>query len=785
MTTVRWIVWAAALAVLAGARAAAASEPDGARPLIGIPVRAAAPAVDGRLDGDWDGAGCASAFIDLQGEWAQDQTAAFIQADAGHLYLGFRCRAPGGWEAQPLPAQSQRLFRGEAVEVFIRPDPQSPVYFHLAANPSGSVYTARCETDGRGETCRTRDETWIPDGTVAVCRWAGGWSLEARLPFAALGVGPPAPGTEWGLLFGRDRRRGDGSRGVSSWTGQGTFNAPARFGRGRFDACAGLDWEAESITPYEVRLIVRNNTDGTGTGEVAAVSDRETFVKPFGAQPGSAIPVAFAFPRRLAGALALSLAGAGRREVRSAFLPPAESDFSASPDWYYAPASLPALAVALRCRIPGAVKAELALLHDETRAPLRMVSAGLNGAASLDVAGIEPGRYLVRAEAVDDDGLALGSDLKPVFFGRPRALPPLPRDGAYSLDGACLTLNGAPFFPFMASATPRVPPQAGGWFNVRCGSHALRGGVAARGSWGLPGLVRTADALYYPLGPEAETRGIVRRTLAGGSRGVLFRNLRYEAQIPLFRRGPDGLHPLDPVEAYAALYRQIKADHPEARVSIHWDVRDPEAENLAGYARCADILELSLWRSSMARDPIRCLARDLAAVREGIGPDKPLILWIGASIPEAAARTADAIRCAVYLAVLNGVNGVVFHMGHDGIPLGRTRLWSVFGGLAEEVEFLYPLMRTGTPAPPGAAACDSERVAFAVRQSGDAVYVVAVNTGNVPVAARIRIGPGIEPEAAAVFESRSWSAGGGGFTDTLAGYEPRVYRLKRKPPVSE
>ena len=116
--------------------------------------------------------------------------------------------------------------------------------------------------------------------------------------------------------------------------------------------------------------------------------------------------------------------------------------------------------------------------------------------------------------------------------------------------------------------------------------------------------------------------------------------------------------------------------------------------------------------SSYARQIIPNLVSDVQNIRKDLGPGKPYILWIGSSIPSPDDRTAEQIRAASYLAMMNDTAGIIFHMGHGGIAQKYTRHWSVYTGLSREVHHLFEILTYRRRIP----ALDSKRVRHAARR---------------------------------------------------------------------
>jgi len=84
------------------------------------------------------------------------------------------------------------------------------------------------------------------------------------------------------------------------------------------------------------------------------------------------------------------------------------------------------------------------------------------------------------------------------------------------------------------------------------------------------------------------------------------------------------------------------------------------------------------------------LDRDLAAARADAGRDKPILVWLGGSLPSGLTRSAEELRAGIYLSLIRGMAGNVIHLGHGNIPKSRTREWSLLAGIEGEINAFYP-----------------------------------------------------------------------------------------------
>ena len=398
---------------------------------------------------------------------------------------------------------------------------------------------------------------------------------------------------------------------------------------------------------------------------------------------------------------------------------------------------------------------------------------------SLALADLETGRHMVSAYLEDDAGTTLYAMHRVIFktaVGSTFALPGAPRIDVRG-DGIIL-LNDEPFCPFFASPSDFDSPLAAHSFNVRYGKEALLPRPLERLSVGLPWVTREDGMTFIDMPEEEELlRLVLDEVMAQKSNPLLLCwFLKYEAQIPMLRgESGSGRVRLDNVAELTKIHRFIKAIDPHHLTSVQID----KPFLIEEYKEIADIFEISYGGiSSYAQDPIPHLARnvsDLKATLEG----RPFFFWLGGSIPNADCRSAENIRGAVYLALMHGAAGIVFNMGHGSIPLSATRHWSVYPGLAAEIEQFFPILASlPRPREYGIRPLEPE-IDYCVRTGNGRIYLFAVNTSDNLVQATVQIeDPSIVPDQVdLLFENRTVKFEGNRFTDTFTAYEPHVYAI--------
>jgi hypothetical protein len=399
--------------------------------------------------------------------------------------------------------------------------------------------------------------------------------------------------------------------------------------------------------------------------------------------------------------------------------------------------------------------------------------------ASFNLKNLDIGRYIISAHLLNSKNQELNS-IHRVFFKKkvgskfsPSAHPKI----SIRPDGILL-LDGKPFCPFFASSTDFDSPLAKNSFNVRYGQQALVSKPLERLRTGLPWITKEDGKAFIDMPEEKELYQRVRDAIITQKSNpmLLCWFLKYEAYIPMYRgkTKPDRVR-LDNVAELKKINQFIKSLDPDHPTTIQID----NPFKIEAYKDIADILEISYGGlSSYAKDPIPGLARNVDNLKATL-QGKPFFFWIGSSIPEEKYRTAENIRCASYLSLMHGAAGITFHMGHNGIPLASTRHWSVYPGLAAEIEELFPILTTlPQHREHGIRPLNSE-IDYCVREYNNRLYLISVNTSDKLVNATMQIEDGsvVPKRVKVLFENRYIELDGNQFTDNFTAYEPHVYEI--------
>lgn len=188
---------------------------------------AAAPVVDGVLGTDeWAAAATVDQFVTASGEPATgDPTVVRVLRSADALYFAARCsdHVPADLtRIHPASERDGQVVYDDRVGVMLAPTPEQFYWFYV--NPNGAVWDLHAD-----KAVHALHMEW--DAVEARATVDGsGWSVEARIPFAALGVSEPSG--RWAFDI---RRRNNREQSEALFTPGFASNQPARLGVLRFE----------------------------------------------------------------------------------------------------------------------------------------------------------------------------------------------------------------------------------------------------------------------------------------------------------------------------------------------------------------------------------------------------------------------------------------------------------------------------------------------------------------------------------------------------------------------
>ena len=671
------------------------------------------------------------------------------QSAASRLELGYSAKGlvldavltvpPGKkFKAAGKTGNEISVFGGEVFEFQIAPAGQNGVYYHFAVSPSGFMYTARC-----------RDMKWNPAGTVLENRVSGTeWHFRLTVPFRDLDAAPPQRGEVWRINLARsDVSSGEG-RINSSHSGAADFHDLTQYSEVIFgkDAPADSSILLTNIQPKdnllqldftsrlrnEIPLRIEFYTEGRLCSSQDAVMRKGSLSVqvPF---PFRKMPLKIGIPAHMV----LKNAGSGKILCRNFGILSAPAEQLRLDRFYYTPSDSK---ICFRHDLSGTVSVRL---YDDTGKQVRTVTSG----NFIALSGLQPGRYVLEAS---NNQIAVSRIL--FLLERPLALGPLPAGQSLTVSGGQLCYGGKPVFLLGLSTTPKSFLQFSDAFNLSFNRAGVRKNSVILGS--LPGgkLIRKpfVGRIFPPDNEYFESLSAWSRKATPGKNRILWR-ISYEAQIPKAVKNSEGTFvPEHTGDFMFKSYQTVKKADPSRIYSIQTD----RADRIRDLSRACDVFEVAL-SSSYAEDMIPNLQQNMLRVKKEAAPGKPVIFWLGGTIPNRYCRLAEEIRMAVYLSVLHGFSGNIIHMGHGFLPPERSRLWSLLSGIHAEIESFYGEWVSGKEIP---VKIPAPFIGKAVKTpSGNTLLMVINPTPGELILPSILTGV---PK-----------------NDLFTGYEPKLYRL--------
>ena len=633
--------------------------------------------------------GRAGGFIGLADNWSGLPDTVEIDEIPGGLRFTFRTEVKqGDFQAIRAKHDSPALLGGESIELQLVPNPASGVYYHIGFTPEGLVYSAR-----------KKDTSWEAEGMkLDVREWA---KAVVELPYAALGVFAPAPGSMWKVNFCRTRSVGGKTR-HASWGGGSSFHDVSKYGSLKF----GTPDEPQVLPGIQSALGARARVPDAPPGYLLELQEEGT---PWAGQVNRAGEWFFAAPE----GFELPLKSDRRRTFRL-------KDATGKVLWERSARSgfdnrryleLDRFSYTLREKVfkwrsilPG--EKEFFLSGPRSVKWRSVASSGQQLLPEL------PGRYVLTVS----NGQAKFSRIMLVT-----KLPPRPRgcSGEWEKRGNFFFCGDRMRFLLGASQSKVCALHYGSAFDLAVSPAGTLPGALELYAMKGKRLRRAPDGTGYVFPfDEAE---LLRRCadFATGMKGKTLRisRLAYEAQMKFFLTEKGKLIPKTPELMYYLMYRELKKTAPRQLFSLQID-RQEAAER---FAPACDVLEIAV-RGSYLPDPLPGIGEKFREIRAAL-PDKALIQWLGVTVPDISRRNGEELRAELFLAFLNGSAGAVLHLGHGLLPAERSRIWSVISTAGTELDELMAEFHTHPAVPV------KEPAGFqaALRDCGSHYLLVAVN----------------------------------------------------------
>jgi len=432
-----WVTMTAVAALVSGPPLGSGPLNDETIPL--WTVAAGTPTVDGGIGEDeWPTA--LTGLLDLgTKQLAGRQPTVFLAFDEEALYVAARLPLPAGKKPKATETEHDGpVWNDDAVEVFVDPAHDHTNYRQFIANAAGTKWESQ-----------RQDGSWNAEWTCAARVGEEAWEVEMAIPFAALGVAAPEDGAVWGFNVAWDCQTPTPFIGTWGPCAAGLHD-PAHFGHLRFERNGPqlrltgwpdqtLPWRLEGrLTAGAASATLDaayRRADGTNVSQAQCQAEgggegRFSLM----ARTATDEPGDYRLTMRLTGAEGVVLA----RLDRSVTVP---EPIVLTLRPYFVEGTLAAeVDLAGLGRPPGEVRGRVEVMRPGDTEPAvgtmaRFPESGKAG-LTLKIAALPPGRYEVRAIALDEQGeeLAMTTQTlekpeKPPWLGSPagvteEVLPP-------------------------------------------------------------------------------------------------------------------------------------------------------------------------------------------------------------------------------------------------------------------------------------------------------------------------------------------------------------------------
>ena len=653
------------------------------RPPIPCPVTSEAPRIDGALtEAAWRGAHRVP-LLPQEGVPGPSATLYLAQTKEALLIAAECPQAPTEIRA-PQRAAEGELFADDRVELFLSRMPGGRPYYHFVVTAAGSRY------DAEGF-----DGTWGAEWECAAKVGDGGWTMEAAIPFGALGDA----GSSFSL--GAFRVFGGGGRFESLSPNGGMFHVPEAFsplnglastpGLQRPRVAEARMWRM----PDGCRLVRMKVVPGSAERETWewAIREEEEDCWRRGTvrlHPGRVGEIQAVLPARATGFAHIGwrlTAGQEKAEGRRRWVA-VESFLQASLDRSFYTVEQEAIVLAqvapwerpltLRARLGGVVR-EAPVVNGRAEARLEIGSLG-EGEQSVEVQVLDEDGVLAAAGLPLIKRAAKGGQVKCDYLRRCLAAP----------EPVVLVMPGWGPADMLADIRGGAFNTAMQWtYDRAVASVYQEGPLTAQVLQGYGDFLDEARKagvrvlFHLPLPSAIGAAGPVAAALVD-------RFKEHPALLGwLLADEPEGRVPVERLQALGALVRRLDPDHPVWINCAVWR-QDAPAQHRA-HAAVSDLFSIDVY--PIPQEGAWAVPEWLETARAASGAFKPIAVWVQAFGGVEWWRwepTAPQERAMVYAALARGACGVFFFTYR---PRGEA-LWREVRRLADEMRALTPVLTT-------------------------------------------------------------------------------------------
>ena len=731
--------------------------------------------------------------------------------DNDAVYLGIICNEPDmGRIKAECKVHDGGVWRDECVEIFLNPEGDLYDYFHFGINPLGTSYDAWVYDGGQ-----RFNVNWNPKGLkVASSRAKKSWTIELKIPFNQLGLGPDVKKDSWRLNIVRTRHIGSSQYFTFSPISKGGNHQPQLFSKINIDAgVSRFSWEIGtpvvsnlsrkgSSIKSDIELYIKNQT-----GKFRFFELQTVLTAPSGKQTKYSMTRCLDNNQKQGFKIPVKTSESGKHNIEFTVKDTrtkARLNITASPllleysplkisleDPYYRQAIFASqqpfnkLKVRVKFQIPSSIlnggRFKLSLLDGQgkTLASKSFAKiARIDNIFPLQIPTLSPGKYTVQAELISKNEKSFVGKTKLTVY--PRVAREVRVDA-----NKVLRVNGKPFMPI-------------GFFNV--GINELE--IAQK-----MGVNTTID-----YGFQLPAKALIKRLDKYHKYGIMATGFPYPPKHAA-EGGNTGLSPLTE-DAKIAMRKRMKAvsDHPAL---LAWYILDEPNRSRYIPQYVEDVYEL--LKTSSPFCPVFISHNNLKSMElfAGIGGDidcshpytlflqgggfsKPLtriskfldhqekiskgkrlkwicpqgFSWYDNGIDGNRAPDFKELRVSAYLAVIHGAKGFMWYIWPSQFSYPEMRIG--FPHLIKELKTLEGAILSPKELKAKAVSSKSP-VHVLAKISNGKVFIFAVNTTNKKITEKISI-PGVEiSELQVVSEARKIAVSKNVFSDKFPPYATHIY----------
>ncbi len=708
-------------------------------------------------------------FTTIRGEWVNsEQSQISVSYDDKNLYMEgtLKSASDGFFVLAGKNDDDTSIFDGDVVECQIAPAKQSGVYYHFALSPSGHLYSAK-----------QRDRSWDPKGVIrSVKIEENAWKYHLAIPFRALGEDTPSRGDVWKINLGRTTSLPGKRSRVSSLSGARDFHNVDQY----TDVVFGVSPATRPIvlrgfsripTGYSFQFSVPENFPNL---KAKLVLDGETVFSEIVQNKDGKL--AFSV-RQKNGYVPLKATPAARvtlqdpttgKEVfhKEGQIDLSESDTLRLDRFYYTLQDqelryshlFTGGKVALRVIKDGRV------LRTFTDAPSEGI---IPFAASASAQALTSGRYVLEVTVET-------MRTSRVFFilDKPPVLPEISDNALLNITDKGFEREGTPVYLLGITPTPKAFLQFTPAFNLAYAEFGnQKNAVRMAQLPGAPLIREPFTGVDYPSW-DLHREKIDSYLAAQDPAKPTLHRIAYEADKPVVGRNADGtLIPQDSNELMSRIYAHAKQVAPGLIFTIQTD----DASKVEVLSKFCDAFEVALYSSSYEESLAPQLRVDMGKVAATVPFGKPVIFWLGGTIPNVFCRVAEELRYGVYLSLVYGFSGNIIHLGHGFLPEKQSRLWSLISGIHAEVQRFYPDLIRGKDAVGFVREAPQDSFVWKAVDTGDGILLLILNTSS----AENMLGMRVNAKSVRMFDAFDEMAlFNGEFKSLFTPYEPKVFLFK-------